>query len=298
MLEQEVETVVTDETPAEETSTEVEETSEEGAVEGDPTAAELGGEEAAEEVPAYTPNFKFKVMNKEHEIPERARLGVKDAETEKLAREIFEKAHGLDFVKPKYQEMRQEFQKASQALEQYESDVEELRTMYQSGDLDGFFEKMSINPENVLKWAVKKAQYSQLPEDQRRLHEEKLSTSRMNRSLEKRLDAIERQSQSQLAEIIQSGLEAVLERPDVAEFVQEFEGRNARPGSFRDLVTAHGDKAWQSGKRLQPHQVVQEVMTLLGHSPQAAKTAAPGQAAPAKKPPVIPHVVGDRKSVV
>ena len=47
-------------------------------------------------------------MDKEHEVPEFLRGVVKDAATEKQVRELVEKAIGLDYVKPKLEQTRQQ----------------------------------------------------------------------------------------------------------------------------------------------------------------------------------------------
>ena len=53
-----------------------------------PVETATPAEAPAPVTPEFTANYKFKVMDKEHEIPEAFRGIIKDAESEKLAREI------------------------------------------------------------------------------------------------------------------------------------------------------------------------------------------------------------------
>lgn len=73
-------------------------------VEGSPTTVntQAPGVVSAQkpgETPAFSPNFKLKVMEQEREIPELLRPLIKDAESEKAVRELVEKAYGLEYVK-------------------------------------------------------------------------------------------------------------------------------------------------------------------------------------------------------
>jgi hypothetical protein len=87
------------------------------AVTASPTMAVEGGGDSIP--PVYTPNTKFKVMDKEHEFDAWLAPHIKDAETEKKAKELYEKAYGLDYVKPKYEASQKE-------LEQYKTTYNSL----------------------------------------------------------------------------------------------------------------------------------------------------------------------------
>src|SRR5688572_23823320 len=79
--------------PAEKIASGIEKTSTEVAV----NAAQTG--DLAAQTQQYTPNFKFKVLDKEHEIEERFRKLIKDADSEKMIRELHEKSFGIEAIK-------------------------------------------------------------------------------------------------------------------------------------------------------------------------------------------------------
>ena len=58
--------------------------------------------------PPFKPNTKYKVMDKEYEIPKELQAVMKDAASERMVRELYEKAGGLDVVKTKLNDTRVE----------------------------------------------------------------------------------------------------------------------------------------------------------------------------------------------
>lgn len=279
------------------------------APEREQSGIEIGNGQAADPAapPApYQPNFKFKVMDKEHEVPEWLRAAIKDEKTNKEAIELFEKAYGLDHVKPKYKQTREEFQALKGTHEGLTKQLKTAGHYLKNGDLDSYFDYLQINPQYVMQWAIEKAQYSQLDENGRRQYDERNSARRRAIDLELRQGELESSSQSQLQELFQEHLNMALERPDVQTFKEQFNARVGNPNAFMEEVAMRGEAIFQrTGKNPPPHQVIQEVMRLYGHSVQsaaapapAAPTNNPGQAAPQApaKPPVIPHVSGRNAS--
>ena len=139
----------------------------------DPAAAE-----------AFKPNLSFKagVYNKEtkdleqkdYTIDPKFAAIMKDPESEKLVRELHEKAFGLDSVKERYTETRGQLQQVSQVNRELQGGISDLRKTYQSAvqtgnwhKLDKFFATLQIPQENILKYAMAKVQLSEMPEAQR-----------------------------------------------------------------------------------------------------------------------------------
>ncbi len=255
---------------------------------------------------AYTPNLKFKVMDKEHEFHPFLKDAIKDADTEKQIREIYEKAYGLDHVKPKYQEARKEALSYKQEVEEIKGGITELRETYQRGDLDSFFSKLNIPEEKVLQWAVQKVEYMQLPPEQRQVLDKQRNAEQRAIELEKRLQTQDRDYSERISETKIYALQLSLDRADVKSFADQFDSQVGKPGSFRDAVIQVGEAAFTTkGIDLTPEQAVNEVMQHYGKffrpgqstgTPPAPQAAAPGQpptpAAPRKEPPVIPNVGG------
>jgi hypothetical protein len=261
--------------------------------------------------PVYVPNFKYKVLDKEHEIPEAFRGIIKDPDTEKMVKELHEKATGLDIVKPKLKEVRQERDQLASENYAIKREVQELRTMYQKDDLDGFFGKLKIPEEKILQWLAGKIRMKQqlagMSPEQRAMFERTQSDSQRAQELEARLQAMQAEANESRSTAMDLQLQTALSKPEVKTFAEAFDARKGA-GSFMNEVIDYGEwKSMQSGKDISPEQAIQEVMarygTFLTPAQQAAapqgQPAAPVEAAPAAQPapqrqapPVIPAVTG------
>ena len=264
------------------------------------------GEAAAAAAAAaqYTPNYKFKVMDKEHEIPEGFRTAIKDAKSEKEAKEIFEKAYGLDVVKPKLQETRVQRDQAVAKATQWEKDYQSLRTDYQRGDLDSFFQKMQIPQEKILQWVLDKVNLSKLPPEQQAMAEQKRQAENHAFQLQKSNESYQEQMLDQARQAKSNYLEFALARPDTKAVADAFEARTGKSGSFAEAVRSHGEAVWyRSGGKvdLTPDQAIKQVMELYGITAQEAAAANPQLSATgggvntpgqATKPKVIPNISG------
>ena len=268
------------------------------------------------EVPVYNPNYKFKVMDKEHEIAEHFRGIIKDAESEKMVRELHEKAYGLDVVKPRFNDLREKFKGVEQEARTYKEGINELREHYTRGDFDSFFQKLNIPQEKVLQWVLDKAQYNELPPEQRQVLDAKRSAEQRAIQLEKQNHTVQQKYEDALVQAKARDLQVALERDDVRQFSESFDARAGKPGSFLEEVINRGELAWYTSKgkvELSPEQAIQEVLTryqgLVQHKPAqapmipvngnapAANGHAP-QAPTATKTPTIPNIGGRQSSSV
>ena len=258
---------------------------------------------AAPAAPAFAPNFKFKAANKEHEIPEFLRGVIKDEQSQKYLHQLFEKAYGIDTVKERFQGLRQEHQQLNQAYGSVMQTVQLGREAYQRGDLDTVFQTFRIPEEKVLQWAIKKVQLSQMPPDQRQVHESRDQAERRAWELERQQASMgQEQLQQQSTQLLEM-LDIVLERPEYSSAAQEFEARKG-PGSFRDLAIRMGEMEYHSsGKVLSPMEAASRAADLIGgvpqKQPQQAAPAAPAQPATPATPQkiVMPNVGAGRPAV-
>jgi predicted nucleic acid-binding Zn-ribbon protein len=230
---------------------------------GQSTLASSAQAPEAEAPAPYTPNFKFKVMDKEHEIDEFVRAAIKDADTEKKIKEIYEKAYGLDVLKPRYQGLREKYQTSTQEVESFKKSIGELREHYQRGDLDSFFQTLNVPQEKILQWVLDKANYEQLPPDQRQILDAKRAAEQQAYSLGKEKQQLMQQHEEVLLQARAQSLQVALERPDVSEFAKSFEERAGKPGSFVEEIIAHGERTYYASQGkidLTPEQAIKEVM--------------------------------------
>jgi hypothetical protein len=243
-------------------------------------------QEQAAAVAAYKANIKFKAAGKEHEVPEFLRGVMKDEQTEKYLHSLLSKAHGLEMVQDKLKSTRQDREQAVQAYQSVMQPIQYAKEAYQRGDLDTVFDTLKIDANKVLQWAYQKVQLSQMPPEQRQLHEARTAAERRAYELERNQRFSEEAQMEAQAEQLNNMLELVLERQDISSAAQEYDSRKGKQGAFRDLVVQIGEQEFfRTNKVISPLQAAQQAIDLLGMKAgaQAAKTAAPPQqpAAPA-----------------
>ena len=259
--------------------------------------------------PAYTPNFKFKVHDQEHEIPEFIRSAIKDAATEKQAKEIFEKAFGLDVVKPKLEKTRLDLQTERTQHKQLNSQVQTLGKYIQTNDFDSFFEALKVPKDTIFGWVHSKLQERELPphvqqelQHKREMQREYYALEAQNRELSE--GAMSHSEQAKLTD-----LRTAISSPDVKSVADAFDKRLGKPGAFVREVVKRAALAEQLEQRdLSAEEAVAEVLAVLGplgapqqeNAPvipasQSTQGALQGQGLKSP-PPVIPHVGGKQNS--
>ena len=266
----------------------------------------------APETPAFTPNFKFKVMDKELEVPKFLQEAVKSPADEKALKELMEKAYGLDYVKPKYQETREQLKQVGTQFSSLNGQINECRQMYQRGDLDGFFKRLAIPEDTILQWVAKKIELQQLPPEQRNVIVAQKQAEERAWQAEQQVAHFQSTHEQMLSQQVQMALDSELSKPDVKAVQDAYDARMGA-GAFKQEIGRRGDYYWRTngGQIVPPSDVVKEMMSVLGPlapPAQPATTAASGtpvapNAAPAgmsAKPatPVLPNISGRSGSVV
>lgn len=252
------------------------------------------GQTDAVQKPAWTPNWKYKVMDKEHEIPEWMRAAAQSPEHEKSLRELHEKAMGLDVVKPRLVESQQQLKKLMPEYQKLEASRTELVNHYRRGDMDSFLQALGIPEEKMLQWAVKKAQLYQMPPEQRQVHEANSAAERRAYQLEQQLQQANHQNATHATTERQQGLQVELARPDITDFAKRFDEAAGKPQAFIREVIAAGEAAYNRDRTdLTPAQAVQVVMAKYGafmKGQQPSQVADPGSLPQegAQEPGLIP----------
>lgn len=251
--------------------------------------------------PVFAPNFKFKVLDKEHEIPEFLRGAVKDATTEKQLKELHEKAFGLDIVKPKYQETKKQLDQVRGTLEKQSTELSRLGQLLEKNDLDSFFKALKISEEQVLRYALERVQYRELPLEQRLQVDAQMQERQRLGQLEQQTQTYEQQYYAEATRNKALQLDYSLEKPEVKSIADAFDTRLGTPGAFRAEVIKRGQLAFHTtGQDIPVDQAMKEVLALAGGvlpsgGNPAAQTQAPAaaQGSPAPvQPPIIPNVSG------
>jgi hypothetical protein len=307
-------------TPAPETPAE---TTPEAPAEGTPTPeAPAEGEQAPTDgaaggdAPIFTPNFKFKVMDKEHEIPERFRALIKDAETQKEVVDILTKAYGLDHAKPKHEKTLKELQterqsrtQVEQRYQQVEQGYNRLQGMLKKGDIEGFLNFWQIDKEKILRHAAELLRYEEMSPAERAEVDRQRATARKAESLDEQVVNYQRQAVQAQARVREMELDTAISRNDIADVASQYDTRAGQPGAFKARVVRTAQMhALTTRKDISVEQAIQETMTELGYElvdedqPQAPARKAVAQATPPaqkvvaavqqKKLPVLPASSG------
>lgn len=253
--------------------------------------------------PQYTPNYKFKFRSpldpsrqEEREFDEWARPLIKDADTEKRFREIYEKACGLDYVKPNYMKMRENLDTLKKEHTEITQSLQRLGSFLHEGDYDSFFKTLEIPDEKIFQYVLDKLNYQQLPPEQRQAHDQASTLKQRAYELELQNQQLQQAYQQTQVQARTASLDSALDRPDVKTVAEAFDARVGKPGAFRDEVILRGQLAWQTrGVDLTPEQAVKEVLALAGGSVAPAQSPQP-QAQAQQRPPVIPNISGKGSS--
>ncbi len=276
----------------------------------EPEAASEAAAPAAEE-PAYTPNFKFKYTDedgeKEAEFEEWVRPFV-NKDTEEKLREMYTKAHGIDFIKSRRDKIAAEKQAIESEYNQTKSVLSDVLGLREK-DLGLFLEKVGVKEEQVTKWLLERAEAREklkdLPEPIRNLYNENEILRRKAMEYERRLESAQGGSLAAETQALSYGVQNILNRPEIAAIVNDFDTRRNEPGAFFEVVRQQGElEFFRSGKNLSPEEAVSRAFKTLALSLQAPSQGATPNGAVATpkvvipgKTAVIPNVGGGTASV-
>lgn len=264
---------------------------------------ETSGDKAPETpvTETYQPNYKFKVLDKEHEIDEALKPIIKDAETEKKVRELYEKAYGLDSVKQDRQTLKNELSQAKEQIARTDSALETLNGYVASGDMESFFSALKIPHDKVLAFAVDLVKRQQDPQ-----YAAQIAQQRQERFTREQYEAQNRhlvESNQQLA-VQQRTLEldVYLQRPEVTTIAQAFDTGMGSPGAFKQQVIRIGQAYAASGKDISVNEAVEEALRVIkAANPNIGQPQTPQPTTQVVQPsqkPTIPIVQGRGTSPV
>jgi hypothetical protein len=261
---------------------------------------------------AFTPNVKFKANEKEMDIPKEYHSLMKDANSEKAVRELFEKAYGLDSVKEKLSGTRQEREQLKQEIGGYKSAIGKARNIYQSAvqsgnwhKMDDFFKNLGVSTDHVMQYAIEKAKLHEMDPGQRKLIESRLQAERDYETEQENSMSFQSQLQQQSMELKRMEFETVLSRTDSQAFMQKLDSTFNKPGLFKQEVITAGEQAWFSeGKNIPVEEAIRRVVGkygLVAQTQQSAQSQGSPQGPSGKKviqkaASTIPNVSGSTGS--
>ncbi len=259
--------------------------------------------------PVYQPNLKFKTFEKELEFEPWLKDSIKDAETEKKARALHEKAYGLDYVKQNREQLKTEVSELKTWKTETEKNLNQAVGFAHTDnidDMDQFFKSFRIPLDKVLKYAVRLAERTP---DQQEFIDKRFSVQQNQQTAEQRLEEASRREQEADLKIKTFELNQHLSKPEVASVAEAFDARVSQPGAFYAEVVRRGQLYAAQGQDISVEQAVTEVMRLIGPMSSPAMTGgvdqglAPQSATSPKvvtqsQKPTIPNISGRGASVV
>lgn len=246
-----------------------------------------------DQAPAYEPNFKFKVMDQEHEIPEAFRTIIKDSDSEKMAREIFEKAYGLDHVKPKYEMTKKELEELRNEYNPIKGDLEILSQLLKNKDYGPFFQSFGLTDEDIINHAMSVLEYHQLPPEKRQAMDAQKAQSLKYYKAQQELDVMKQQQAQQELNTVHQELQSFVKQPHIQGIADSFNARAGQQDAFERAVIAHAQNHFAQTKQdLSVQQAIESFIKLFGlvgqPSQAPAQAGAPASAQPAERKATLP----------
>lgn len=249
-------------------------------------------DKAVTEVPAYTPNFKYKAYDKEGEFDEFLRSVIKDKKTEEKIRDLYTRAEGLSEMKPRHEKTVGELARLRDEYNPIKQGIETLKQHVANKDFDAFFRDVNIPSEWVMQWVAQKLQYENLsPEDKKR-YDDAIELRRQNSQLMKEREEFGTQAQNYQSQLKEFELNAILQAPETNQFMQEFDARQGKVGAFRQFVAQHAYATeMATGRDVSAKEAVDAVMALIGRPAAAPAAVQPAAQETQTQPkPVIPNI--------
>jgi hypothetical protein len=244
------------------------------------------GAGASEEKPkaaqSYTPNFKFKVKDKELEFDDFLKPTIKTKDLETKARELYEKAHGLDEVKAARETFKTQVEEWKGKYATVESSLQTLGTYVKKGDFRTFFQALNIPKEKIIQYAIEELKYQELPPEQR----DAIEQQRRQETEFEMAQSQNQQLQSQIGQLVQQQatfeLNQALATQDVSHAISAYDTRAGQAGAFKAEVIRRG-QYYEAVHKISPpaSQLVSEVLNLIGVQAQTQQ----GSTAPSTNSP-------------
>ena len=155
-------------------------------------------EEVSEE---YKPNFTYRVRDEEREFDDKLKPFIKSKEDEDYFRDLVTKAEGIEHYKSKITE----FETTKTNLEMTNKEMAEafsnMKRLKDGGRVDELFEVLGISDDAVIDYALKLAEESDLPPEQRQAKETQREYERRLATLDERETQTRMYEEARLAEM-------------------------------------------------------------------------------------------------
>lgn len=223
----------------------------------------------AEKEAEFTPDYKFSSYGQDHEIPEFARPLIKDPETEKTVKEIFNKAQSFDIFKEKDEKRAKTLEELQTKYEEVNGGISAVKDAIAQNNWDKFLQSSGIDENWIYNQVLNKVNYNEAtPEQKAQMDAQRAEQDRFY-DLEAKTKTLEQQTQEATIQAKRYELETVLATPDVRAFQEAFDSAPGKqPGAFREVVIDQAELAWTRGGGkvdVSLDQAARQAMSLLGN---------------------------------
>lgn len=249
---------------------------------------------------AYNPNYKFKAYQKEYEIDEWARPYIKDEETEKKFKKLYERAYGYDFKSQKHDELKSEYEKVYENYNKTDQALKLLSSFVQENDFDSFFDGLNIPKNKVLEYALELVQREQMSPDQRQQWEQNQQARHAARYYQAQNEQLLANQQAFAVQQRTFELENALQSAEAKPIVEAYNAGMGSPEAFKEYVIQIGQAFAARGQDLPAQQAVSEAIKHLKAINPSLGVQVASQA-PVVQPsskPTIPNIQGRGTSAV
>ena len=250
--------------------------------------------------PAYNPNYKFKAYQKEYEIDEWARAYIKDEETEKKFKKLYERAYGYDFKSQKHDELKSEFEKVRESYDQTDKALKTLSGYVQENDFDSFFDGLNIPKNKVLEYALELVKREQMPPDQRQQWEANQQARHAAKYYQAQNEQLLANQQAFAVQQRTFELDNALQSAEAKPIVEAYNAGMGSPDAFKEYVIQIGQAFAARGQDIPAQQAISEAMKhLRAINPSlGVQTASQVQVVQPSSKPTIPNIQGRGTSAV
>jgi len=250
---------------------------------------------------AYNPNYKFKAYQKEYEIDEWVRPFIKDEDTEKKFKKLYERAYGYDFKAQKHDELKNQFDDVKKNHDQTEKALSILSGYVNEGDFDSFFDGLNIPKNKVLEYALELVKREQMSPDQRQQWEANQQARHAARYYQEQNQQLLANQQAFAVQQRTFELDNALQSAEARPIVDAYNAGMGSPEAFKDYVISIGQAYAARGQDIPAAQAVSEaVRHLKAVNPNLGGAQVPNtsQVVQASQKPVIPNIQGRGTSAV
>lgn len=241
------------------------------------TTSETTSETTVPTEPEWTPNYKYRVKDKEYEMDEFIRPVVSKDNYEKVL-ELYTKAGGLEHAKSRGDRLEQEFKKIEEQYTNQSKALGYLGHLVKNKDIATIAKELNIDDDTLINFALERANYKVLPEDQRRELDKRYEEKQRLYRLETENYHYQQQQTNNVIQARLTELDAYLSTGPLANVVADFDNRKGSPGKFRETVCKYGAMVERSnGQSVSIPEAVNMFLDDLGIDPNRYNTASVNQ---------------------